>query len=86
MNNGDIDTNWVDPDDAPELTEEWFASATLMHGEKVVRRGGRPRGSDKEQVTLRIDKAVLTHFRASGAGWQTRMNEALRTVAGIPAE
>ena len=53
-----------------------------MEGEKVSRRGGRPRGSDKEQVTLRLDKAVLAHFRATGPGWQTRMNEALRRVMG----
>lgn len=28
-----------DPDDVPELTDEWFAKATLMDGGKVVRRG-----------------------------------------------
>jgi uncharacterized protein (DUF4415 family) len=26
---------------------------------------------------------VLASFRASGAGWQTRMNEALRKAAGL---
>lgn len=84
MNSGDTKKNWIDPDDAPELTDEWFAKADLMEGEKVVRRGGRPRGSIKEQVTLRIDKAVLSHFRATGPGWQTRMNDALRTMLGDP--
>jgi uncharacterized protein (DUF4415 family) len=39
---------------------------------------GRPRGSNKEQVALRIDKDVLAKFRATGPGWQTRINEALR--------
>jgi uncharacterized protein (DUF4415 family) len=34
----------------------------------------------KTQVTLRIDTEVLNKFRATGAGWQSRINEALRTV------
>jgi len=82
VSSSDLTKLWIDPDDAPELTEDWFAKAALMEGEKVVRRGGRPRGSDKEQVTLRLDKVVLAHFRATGPGWQTRMNEALRRVVG----
>jgi uncharacterized protein (DUF4415 family) len=82
VSSSDLTKPWIDPDDAPELTEDWFAKAALMEGEKVIRRGGRTRGSDKEQVTLTLDKAVLTHFRATGPGWQTRMTEALRQVMG----
>ena len=37
----------------------------------------------KEQVTLRLDRAVLDHFRAGGAGWQSRINAALRKAAGV---
>lgn len=77
------ETNWIDPDDAPELTEEWFAQADFKIGDKVVRKGGRPRGSDKELVTVRLDKAALDYFRAGGAGWQTRLNEAVRKAAGL---
>ncbi len=32
----------------------------------------------KQLVTLRLDQAVLTHFRSAGAGYQTRINEVLR--------
>ena len=32
----------------------------------------------KQQVTLRLDQDVLETFRASGAGWQGRINAALR--------
>lgn len=78
MSNSDTRPAWVDPDDAPELTDEWFDQATLKVGEKVVRRGGRPRGAAKQQVTLRLDKAVLAHFRATGPGWQTRVDQALK--------
>lgn len=47
------------------------------------RRGpGRPLGSGKkEQVTLRLDVEILEQFRATGNGWQTRINEALRDWA-----
>ncbi|HWI88305.1 MAG TPA: BrnA antitoxin family protein [Sphingomicrobium sp.] len=75
-------SSWVDPDDAPELTDEWFQKADLMIGDKIIRRG-RPPGSSKDLVSLRLDKEVIEHFRASGPGWQTRMNDALRKAAGL---
>ncbi|WP_372824028.1 BrnA antitoxin family protein [Polaromonas sp.] len=46
---------------------------------KQLRRG-RPTGSGtKVQVTLRIDEEVVEKFKASGAGWQTRINDALKS-------
>ncbi len=36
----------------------------------------------KEQVSLRIDQDVLEYFRDGGAGWQDRINDALRKAAG----
>ena len=36
----------------------------------------------KEQVTLRIDRDVLDYFQEDGPGWQDRINDALRKVAG----
>jgi uncharacterized protein (DUF4415 family) len=78
----DTKTDWVDPDDAPELTDEWFDKADLKIGDKLVRRG-RPPGSSKRLVSLRLDQAVLDRFRAEGPGWQSRINEALRKVAGL---
>jgi uncharacterized protein (DUF4415 family) len=35
----------------------------------------------KQQVTLRLDQDVLESFRATGSGWQSRINEALRKAA-----
>lgn len=66
----------LDPaDDAPELTEEWFARANLYRGGKLVRRG-RPLGSGtKELVSLRLDKKALAAFKATGPGWQARIND-----------
>ena len=46
---------------------------------KQLRRG-RPLGSGtKAQITLRIDVEVLDKFKASGDGWQTRMNDVLKS-------
>jgi uncharacterized protein (DUF4415 family) len=70
--------SWRDPDDAPEITDAWVASADLYRGKKLVRRG-RPAGTAKKtQTTVRISNDVLAFFRASGRGWQTRMDEALK--------
>ena len=45
-------------------------------------RPGRPLGSGKKvQVTLRIDAEILERFKASGAGWQTRINDALKSLS-----
>jgi uncharacterized protein (DUF4415 family) len=71
-------STWVDPDDAPPLTEEFFARAEVREGAKLVRRG-RPRLPDaKRQVTIRLDPELLDGLRATGPGWQTRLNEAVR--------
>jgi uncharacterized protein (DUF4415 family) len=67
----------VDPDDAPELTDEWFEQADLYVGETLVRRGRPKSERPKEAVKLRLSPDVVKHFRAGGAGWQTRINETL---------
>jgi uncharacterized protein (DUF4415 family) len=75
---------WTDPDDAPELTENWFATADLYAGNKSVRRGGRPKKTaPKQAVSIRLDPDVLAHFRAAGPGWQSRINAALRKALGL---
>ena len=58
-----------DPDNLP-LTDDELR--------QFKRRPGRPTGSSKEQVTLRIDSEVLEVFRATGTGWQTRINDVLK--------
>ncbi|SAL57941.1 hypothetical protein AWB66_03261 [Caballeronia telluris] len=40
---------------------------------------GRPRlESPKVQLTVRYDADIVEAFKATGDGWQTRMNDALR--------
>ena len=74
---------WVDRDDAPELTKEWFRNADYYEGGKLVRRGRPKSAAPKKPVSLRLDPDVLAHFRASGPGWQSRINAALRKAARL---
>jgi uncharacterized protein (DUF4415 family) len=50
--------------------------------EQIQARRGRPKGSTtttaKQAVKLRLDPDLLEALRASGAGWQTRVNAILR--------
>jgi len=50
----------------------------------TARKRGRPIGSvaatRKASTTIRLDEDVMRAFRATGAGWQTRINAALREV------
>lgn len=65
-------------DDAPDLsTPEWQAKFA-----KVPLQRGRPKAAvTKVLTTIRLDAAVLDHFKAGGPGWQSRINAALRKVA-----
>ena len=84
-----VDDRVVFDDDNPERTEADFAKARpgvevlppALVAALVKNKGGRPRGSGKAQVSLRVDRDVLDRFRAAGPGWQTRMNAALRRAA-----
>ena len=63
----------TDPDNLP-LTDTEL--------QQFKRGRGRPLGSGtKEQVTLRLDTEILEQFKATGNGWQTRINDALRDWA-----
>ncbi|MFO1081425.1 MAG: BrnA antitoxin family protein [Reyranellaceae bacterium] len=84
---------WTDPDDAPSLPASFFAHPEIAEGGRVVRpatkvlvndRRGRPRlANPKQAIKLRLDEDVLAHFRATGPGWQTRINAALRKAAKL---
>jgi len=62
----------VSEDDRPLTQEEMRAGI-----EAERRRRGRPGGSYKTQIALRVDNDTLAAFRATGAGWQSRMNQVL---------
>lgn len=59
--------------------DTYEVSAEEMARMRPVR--GRPRlERPKEQVTMRLDADVLNALRASGPGWQSRVNEILRVA------
>lgn len=62
-----------DPDALPLTGAEWEAA-------KPLARIGRPPKTAPKKVptTIRFDADVLDALKASGKGWQTRVNEAVR--------
>ena len=56
---------------APELTDEWFATADLYEAGKLIRPGGQPKKEAPTQaVGIPFDPGVVAHFRVRGPGWQ----------------
>jgi uncharacterized protein (DUF4415 family) len=55
-------TGGNDPDDAPELTEEFFAQADEYVGGQWVRRGRPKAGITKLSLTVRYDADVIDAF------------------------
>jgi uncharacterized protein (DUF4415 family) len=63
----------ADPDAMPFTDAEWEAVKPL------VRTGRPPKAQCKVPTTIRFDPDVLDGLKATGKGWQTRVNEAMRT-------
>lgn len=58
----------------PELTPDMLARA-------VVNKGGRPVSSNpRKLISLRLPADVIERWKATGAGWQTRMAERLSKI------
>lgn len=70
-----------DPEN-PEWTDEIAAKAWRLDDlppSLQTKLRGRPRAAVvKERTTIRLSADVLARFRASGAGWQTRIDAALK--------
>ncbi|RVT43993.1 hypothetical protein ENE74_02395 [Sphingobium algorifonticola] len=81
----------LDDDDLPEWTDDQWNRAAIYDGDRLIRpadgtltKPGRPKSADpKRQVTLRLDSVVVEGFRATGPGWQSRINAALRKALDL---
>ncbi|MEH3046510.1 BrnA antitoxin family protein [Sphingomonas adhaesiva] len=73
--------------DNPELTADDIASAVPFVdafpdlAAKMRATRGPQKKPTKQPITLRLDGDILDRFRATGPGWQVRINDALRKVA-----
>ncbi len=57
----------IDFSDIPELDEGFWKRAELVEPDRT------------DQITIRVKRSVLAYFKASGRGYQTRMNRVLES-------
>jgi uncharacterized protein (DUF4415 family) len=79
-------------DDNPEWTKADFATATKFPGgvrlkdlkpsalARVLGKRGPQRAPTKIPVSIRLSSEVISHFKAEGPGWQSRIDDALRKI------
>lgn len=79
--------DWDEVMDFPELTDEELATARPFREvfpelyEQIQRSRGRPpKAAPKRQISIRLDPEVIEKFRATGPGWQSRINEVLKAA------
>lgn len=62
-----------DPNDAASVAAFWAKGKVRLPGQR-----GPQKHPTKVPVTVRYSPEVVEYFKATGEGWQTRMNDALR--------
>ena len=67
-----MDTDWIDEDDAPELTDAFFEQADEYNNDVLIKRGFSSR------ETVNLDSDIIAIFKATGENWQAKMNDVLR--------
>jgi len=79
-------------DEIPELDDAWFRRArpaaevlppellAILPKRKPGQRGPQ-HAPVKKKISLRVDADVLAHYKATGPGWQSRVNEVLKKAA-----
>ena len=78
----------TDPDN-PDWSADDFAKARPASElpahvlDAFPRTRGPQKAPKKVPVSIRLSPEVVAHFKAGGPGWQGRIDEALRKVAGV---
>ena len=86
----DENPEWTDADfaharPAAEVLREQFGAEAAAHLLKPKR--GRPlKAARKRATNIRLSPEVLEYFRATGPGWQTRVDEVLKSHVGRSAK
>lgn len=88
--------DWDEVSDNPELTDEELAEGRPFREvfpelaksieEQLARTRGKQKSPTKELISLRVDRDILAAYRATGPGWQKRMNDALRAYRPATAK
>lgn len=73
---------WTDEDfararPAAEVLREQFGAEAAAHLLRP-KRGRPPKATRKRAINIRLSPEVLAFFRASGPGWQTRVDQVLK--------
>lgn len=75
--------------DNPEWTEEDFRKArpASQLPPEILKAFPRTRGPQiapkKIPVSIRLSPEVIEHFKSTGPGWQSRIDEVLKKAAGL---
>ena len=84
--------DWDEVSDNPEWTAEDFKNAKPfaevlpdLHASIQADIAKRGPAKTKEAISIRLDIDLVEKLRASGPGWQSRVNEALREWIDKPA-
>ena len=84
---GFTQADWDAVSDNPEWTEEDFKNARPFAevfpdlAESIRRSRGRPKvAAPRQQISLRLDPDVIEKFKATGKGWQSRINDVLKAA------
>ena len=64
----------IDFSDIPELDETFWRDPELVEPDRT------------EQITIRVKRSVLDHFRAPGRGYQSRINRVLESYVRAQRE
>ncbi|MBW9087976.1 BrnA antitoxin family protein [Rhizobium wenxiniae] len=80
-----------DPDN-PELTEEQLSQGRPFREalpdlaasiDRARKRGRPPVDNPRQQISVRLDPDIIAHYKATGKGWQSRLNDDLRKAAKL---
>ena len=80
----EIQRHIAEDPDAPEMTDEdWSRARPAIEVDPELvewsrRRRGKQKAPTKRLVSIRLDEDIVAHFRSTGSGWQTRLNDRLR--------
>ncbi|MDE0241055.1 MAG: BrnA antitoxin family protein [bacterium] len=69
-----VEDGAIDFGDIAELDDAFWREAELVEPDRT------------EQITLRVKRSVLDHFRAPGRGYQTRINRVLESYVRAQRE